>query len=157
MKYRILNDGELKHLEEELKQFLIINGVHGEEWERINKEDPDTAIELVELFSDTVLQQVYEKLKYLELRSENNLLVFYFGLNMAELISISVKEPGKSDLSTPESIHRALSDQAENLLWSSNIREKIEQRENEIHQLLQNGAVPSTEHFWTALKSSLLD
>lgn len=156
MKYRILHNDELQHLEEELKQFLIVNGIHAEEWERINQEDPDLAIELVELFSDAVLQQVYEKLKYLELRSPNNLLVFYFGSKMAEVISITVKTGTTSDLSTPESIHRALSQETAQLLWTSSVRENLEHREKEIHQLLQSGAVASTEQFWKALKAALI-
>ena len=40
MKYRNLTLEELKHLEEELKQFLILNHVYAEEWETLNKENP---------------------------------------------------------------------------------------------------------------------
>ncbi|WP_430405394.1 DUF6495 family protein [Fluviicola sp.] len=43
MKYRILSDEELQHLEGDLKAFLIINGVHGEEWAKLNQEDPQKA------------------------------------------------------------------------------------------------------------------
>ena len=37
MKYRCLTDEELKELEPEFKQFLIVNHVHAEEWEELNK------------------------------------------------------------------------------------------------------------------------
>ena len=66
MKYRMLTSEELTHLEEELKQFLIINHVYKEEWERMNLDTPETAQDLVGLFSDQVLQRVYENISYLE-------------------------------------------------------------------------------------------
>ena len=57
MKYRILSNEELSHLEEDFKHFLIVNGVHAEEWEALNNNDVDKAVQLVEVFSDTVLQK----------------------------------------------------------------------------------------------------
>ena len=77
MKYRMLTADELVPFEEELKQFLIVNGVHGDEWEQMNRDTPEKAIELVELFSDTVLQKVYEKIEFLEFRSVDSCLVFH--------------------------------------------------------------------------------
>jgi hypothetical protein len=48
MKYRCLTDDELKLLADDLKHFLIVNGVHAEEWEHMNKVNPDKAVQLVE-------------------------------------------------------------------------------------------------------------
>jgi hypothetical protein len=62
MKYRCLTDDELRLLADDLKHFLIVNGVHAEEWEYINKVNPSKATQLVELFSDTVLDKVYSKI-----------------------------------------------------------------------------------------------
>ena len=41
VKYRYLTDKELQEFEEEFKHFLIANGMHSEEWERLNHEDVD--------------------------------------------------------------------------------------------------------------------
>ena len=54
MKFRILRDEELKVLEEDLKHFLIANGIDGDLWKEINENDPDKAIDLVAVFSDIV-------------------------------------------------------------------------------------------------------
>ena len=43
MKYRILTDEELAPLADEFKHFLIVNGVHTEEWVRINSNSPQKA------------------------------------------------------------------------------------------------------------------
>jgi hypothetical protein len=71
MKYRILSDEELAHLEDDFKQFLIVSEVHDDEWREMNKKDSEKALSLVRLFSDTVLQKVYEKVKFIEHRSPN--------------------------------------------------------------------------------------
>ena len=59
VKYRYLTDQELQEFEEEFKHFLIANGLHAEEWEKLNNEDPDKAIEVVGLFSNLILDKVY--------------------------------------------------------------------------------------------------
>ena len=88
MKYRILTNEELSHLAEDFKQFLIVSGVHAEEWEEMNKTDILKAVQIVEIFSDTVLQKVYEKIKFVEFRSENSCIVFDCQEDKLELISI---------------------------------------------------------------------
>ena len=106
MKYRILSDEELAHLEDDFKQFLIVNEVHDDEWREMNKKDSEKALSLVRLFSDTVLQKVYEKVKFIEHRSPNACMVFQLGEDKMDLISIASSEK-ETDLSTPESIHEA--------------------------------------------------
>jgi len=101
MKYRILTDSELAYLEEDLKHFLIVNGVHAEEWERLNKEEKEKAIQLVEIFSDSVLQKVYEKMSFIEFRSVDSCMVFNCLPDKMELISIHKKSNSTVDLSTP--------------------------------------------------------
>ena len=91
MRYRILSDEELQHLEGDLKAFLIINGLHGEEWAKLNQEEPQKVLDLVELFSDQVLQTVYEKVRFLEHRTSDSCLVFHLGEQEQELIAIQKK------------------------------------------------------------------
>ena len=117
MKYRILSNEELSHLEEDFKHFLIVNGVHAEEWEALNKNDVEKAVQLVEVFSDTVLQKVYEKIEYLEFRSVGTCMVFHLSEDKIELISIHRKAESAADLSTIESIHDALKSNAEQLTF----------------------------------------
>ena len=66
IKYRLLNDKELSELKEEFTQFLIIQGIHNDEWTELNKNDPKKALQIVAVFSDTVLEKSYSKVKYLE-------------------------------------------------------------------------------------------
>lgn len=157
MKYRMLSREELSLLEDDLKQFLVVNHVYKEEWEIINAENPALAEELVSLFSDSVLQIVYEKIRFLEHRTKESCFVFRCGKDELELIAIQPK-PGHADdvdLSTPESIHDALTKQADALSMFSHTKPYRMEREMEIHQMLEQGCVNSTESFWDALKLSL--
>lgn len=151
MKYRILTHEELSHLEEDLKHFLIVHGVHGDEWQRINQEEPSKAVQLVEIFSDTVLQKVYEKLGYLEFRSEQTCMVFKFGQNEVQLISIQRKQGSLIDLSTPESIHEALKKSLADLDFFYSKKEYSASREAEIYQMLEQGCLLSSQEFWDLL------
>ena len=112
----MLTHEELTHLDEDLKHFLIVNGVHDTEWEELNKNTPEKAAELVGVFSDTVLQKVYEKLQYLEFRSPDACLVFHCGPDKMTVVALN-RKAGEIDLSTPEGIHDALVNHAGGLTF----------------------------------------
>lgn len=151
MKYRILTDEELKPLEEDFKHFLIVNGIHSEEWNKINLEDPKKAIQLVEIFSDTVLQKVYEKIAFVEFRSADTCIIFNCLPDQLKLISIQRKENSAADLSTTESIHDALKYNLKDLELFRGSKKYKQDRETEIHQLLEQGCIISSKEFWDVL------
>ena len=146
---------ELEALSEDFKHFLIVNGVHNEEWEEMNATDKPKAISLVEMFSDTVLQKVYEKIEFLEFRAADSCMVFYFKKDEIELISINAKMNGSVDLSTPESIHEALATKAGQLSIFHTKKRYNSDRESEIHTMFEQGCVTSTKDFWEALTQVL--
>ena len=151
MKYRILTDEELEVFSEDLKHFLIVNGVHAEEWEEMNKNDSEKAVQLVELFSDSVLQIVYEKIKFIEHRTEKSCMVFNLNSDNIDLISLNVKESSNANLSTPESIHEALVNKANELSIFKTSKPYSKNREEEIHEMLTQGCFNSSESFWIML------
>lgn len=155
MKYRLLSNEELEHLEVELKQFLIVNGVHAEEWLQINKTEPDKAVRLVELFSDSVLETVYDKIKVLEFRSPESCMVFHFHENKVELISIQRNKDSQADLSSPESIHSSLINYSHELSFFKSEKEIQSKRNLEIHRMIEQGCYISTTEFWESLKLAI--
>lgn len=154
MKYRMLTREELEIFEEDLKHFLIVNGVHAEEWEKMNREDEEKATALVGLFSDMVLQKVYEKLRFIEHRSKQSCMVFHLLETGIELISLNAKNEAV-DLSTPEGIHAALVDYTESLTFFKSEKAYAKSREEEIHEMLMQGCVNSSEAFWMQLNKAL--
>ena len=150
MKYRFLTKEEMEIFDEDFKHFMITNGVTNEEWLEWNKSDLDKATQLVEVFSDTVLQKVYEKIKFIEFRSADSCIVFNCLDDKMELISLNKKE-GTVDLSTPESIHEALSKNPQNLSYFKTEKKYVKSRETEIHEMIEQGCFNSTQAFWDAL------
>jgi|SRR5690554_1688927 len=154
MKYRILTNEELAELEDQLKQFLIVNGVHNEDWKRINEEEPDKALDLIELFSDYVLQIVYENTKYLEKRTPDTVYFFNYGKEKAELIALQRKnkEDSSIDLSTAENIVDVLKNHSLELVFFRQEKAYSKTREMEIHDMFTNGCMKMTEEFWELLQ-----
>lgn len=152
MKYRMLLEEELSILEEDFKQFLIVNGVHNEEWEEMNRTDEAKAIQLVELFSDTVLQKVYEKVRFIEHRTHSSCMVFKLDDDQIQLISINTKHDSTADLSTPESIHEAMVKSPNELTFFKTAKKYSKERETEIHEMFMHGCVHSSEAFWINLE-----
>ena len=153
MKYRLLTMEELEVFEEDFKQFLIVNGVHSEEWEEMNQSNKQKAVQLVEVFSDSVLQKVYEKIQFLEHRSKSSCLVFKLNRENVELISINTINDSIISLETPESIHKAFQENVSDLSVFKSEKAYESTRELEVHKLLQQECFQSSELFWTSLTS----
>lgn len=151
MKYRILTKQEMEIFDEDFKHFLITNGVKNEEWLAMNQSDIEKATTLVELFSDTVLHKVYEKIEFIEFRSPDACMIFRCLPERMELISLNKKQ-GSSDLSTPETIHEALSKSPEELSIFKSEKTYSISREEEMHELFEKGCFVSSQEFWNALQ-----
>lgn len=151
MKYRMLTAEEMEIFDEDFKYFLITNGVSNEEWLEMNQSNTANAQKLVEVFSDTVLQKVYEKMTYIEHRSAKSCLVFKFNESVIDLISISATDEAV-DLSTPESIHKAFVNDAGKLSVFRSTKPYTKSREEELHEMLEQGCVNSSQVFWLMLE-----
>ncbi len=151
MKYRMLTKEEMEVFDEDFKHFLIVNGVSSEEWVEMNKSNVDKATSLVELFADTVFQKVYEKMRFVEHRSDASCMVFKLNQENIELISINRKSEDVS-LATPESIHEALVKSPELLTVFRTEKTYSKERELEVHEMVSQGCVNSSEAFWMMLE-----
>jgi len=120
----------------------------------LNENNIQKATELVELFADTVLQKVYEKIKFIEHRTSNSCMVFKLNKENIELISINGKDD-TVDLSTPESIHKAIVNSPNKLSIFKTEKGYSDNRELEVHNMLEGGCVNSSESFWLSLEKLL--
>ncbi|MGC6434512.1 MAG: DUF6495 family protein [Crocinitomicaceae bacterium] len=150
MKYRLLNKEEMEIFDQDFKHFLIANGVSNEEWVELNQKNISKATQLVELFSDTIFQKVYEKIQFIEFRSAESCIVFNCLPDSIELISINRKSD-QIDLSTPDSIHEALTKNSSEINYFKSSKKYNTLRELEIHQMIENGCFNSSEDFWNSL------
>jgi len=138
VKYRYLTDEELKEFEEEFKHFLIANGLHSEEWERLNNEDADKAIEVVGLFSNLILDKVYDNVKFVVHIGQKALKAFKFYNDKAILIGVDYK--GEYDF-PEENILRFISENASEMdIYSTSKSFPKEKRNQEVHFLVKLGS-----------------
>jgi len=68
-KYRLLSTEELQQFEKEFVQFLVVNGIEPQKWEKIKEEDKQSVDKIVELFSDVILESVLRKIDFIEIRT----------------------------------------------------------------------------------------
>jgi hypothetical protein len=149
VRYRFLTDEELKALDEEFKHFLIANGLHAEEWEELNKNDPDKAIEIVGLFSDLVLDKVYDKTEFILYQNAKSLNVFKFFKEKAILIGVDYQ--GRDDFPL-EGVMEFISKNAEKMLIYSSSKSFDEvERNKEIHHLIKYGAFATDDKIFNFL------
>jgi phenolic acid decarboxylase len=85
-KYRLLTADELHVLKKEFIDFLVVNGIAANDWEKIKKEDISKAEKTIELFSDVVLEGSLRKIKYLKKIEKTTMYFFRFDEEEAHLI-----------------------------------------------------------------------
>ena len=80
--------------------------------------------------------------------------VFFVQKKEIDLITIQATS-SEVDLSTPASIHEALTNQTHQLKFFRSKRTHSKEREAEVHQLVEQGCSISSEDFWNALNASI--
>lgn len=70
-KYRLLTLEELKTFEKEFIDYLVVNGIAADDWEKLKVDDIEKANQIVDLFSDVIFESVLRKIQFLELHTEN--------------------------------------------------------------------------------------
>ena len=133
MKYRCLTDDELKELEEEFKLFLIANNVYTQEWEKLNKSKDKRVLQLVEQFSDIVLEKALSKICYIEHLTSKDIKSFKCEKDKMILIGITSKNQS-TDFTKDK-----LSDIKDDLSIFKTNKSYLKQREMEVFELIQIG------------------
>jgi hypothetical protein len=133
MKYRCLTDEELQELEEEFKHFLISNNVYTEEWEKLNADQDPKVQQLVEMFSDIVLDKALKNIQYLEHVTPQDIKSFKCETEQMMLIGISSRNQNI------DFTKDALADFKDDLDIFKTSKPYFKQREEEVFDLLNSG------------------
>lgn len=154
MRFRSLSIDELKELETELKQFLIINQVYNEEWIEMNQNDLEKANALVDLFSDQVLEKVYSKINFLEKRDKYAFSVFSITKNDIETITIQSKNQ-TIELFKNAQIETALNQYLNELEIYCGTKKLAKDKCDQVFDLIKEGCSISTFDVWHSFSSFL--
>lgn len=137
-KYRLLSNKELKLMEKDFIEYLVVNSITADDWIKLKKNDPEKAQMIVELFSDVVLEKVLRKSQYLKKVNKDSILCFHYQSNQVVLVGIQENIPG--------AITKLWTSQSYNIddyeLMHSE-KEYKEQREIEMYRMIEKGAIIS--------------
>jgi hypothetical protein len=154
MKYRRLTIAELEELREEFVLFLASNSIDASAWQEIKELQPDRMNELLDLFSDMVIDKALRNISSLKIVAQNELYLFLFEQTDAKVIRFSISEASGLDLRDDQTLAKLAIGEIElsNLspeLYKGNKVLKGN-REEEMYELLCKGAVPCARTLFDA-------
>ena len=103
MRFRRLKKEELETLEEDFVQFLASNHITAKEWTALKASESEKVHELIDVFSDIVLEKVYSKVDYLQHRSKDTVRVFHCQKDKIVMTGLQISDATR-DLTQPEDI-----------------------------------------------------
>lgn len=153
-KYRLLNQEELHELEEEFIEYLIVNGITAEDWERLKQEQKEEAEKIINLFSDVVFESLMRKTKYLELWGRSYVQFVRCGEEKMQMIALKPREKG-IDLSKPQHFEQLMRAGLSAFEVFEGSKAYQQPREEELFALTEKGYILSDGQHYEALRQLL--
>jgi|TARA_B110000261_G_C13062565_1_gene348816 hypothetical protein len=147
--YRELTIEELKHFEQEFKEFLAVNGIDSELWIEIKKTDNNKVNELIAAFSDVIYNSVLMKMEYVEFATENDIKYFHYEKDQAELIGLESNSVSFLDNDT---VLKAIEEKKASIKAYRTIKKYTQTRETELFAMIKNGCQPSDGKMFKVLE-----
>jgi hypothetical protein len=131
-KYRLLSNEELTQFEEEFIQYLVVNGITADDWEKMKVENNESAQKILDLFSDVVFEQILRKVLFLEIRQSNYIHAIQCLGDKMIMVALSVSDKS-IDLS------RDIPSSFQGLELHTGEKKYILARETELFELIEKG------------------
>ncbi|MGE5355870.1 MAG: DUF6495 family protein [Deltaproteobacteria bacterium] len=103
-KFRLLSQQELISLEKQFIQFLAVNGISVDLWERLKSNDKSRVQELITQFSDLIFERSLNEINLLEYRTPDTLIFYYFEDEKINFIRLEINDKSGIDFSSEFSI-----------------------------------------------------
>ncbi|MEQ8415493.1 MAG: DUF6495 family protein [Imperialibacter sp.] len=154
-KYRTLTREELTALEKEFIDYLIVNGITADDWEKLKKETPAKANKIVDLFSDVVFEDVLRKTEFLELRTRTHIMTYQCLQDKIVLCGMHGGEAG--DFTDPAFLQKALDSPPSDIELFTSEKRYNTAREEELFLMLSNGHLVSDGKLFKTLALVIAD
>jgi hypothetical protein len=154
-KYRVLSRQELEELEKEFVDYLVVNGITADDWERLKSESPDKAERIVELFSDVVLEDVLRRVRFLEYRTKHYVLCYQ--CLETKLLLLGMKGGETADFTDTQFLQAAMSSSPAGIELIRSEKSYDGPREAELFKLLSAGHEISDGALFKALALAMAD
>jgi hypothetical protein len=153
MKYRRLTLEELKNLEKEFIDFLVVNGIPAGDWEKI-KTDESKAEGLIDSFSEVVFEKIMRQIEYVAHYSPHSIKMFHCQAESIHLIAIDTNAPD-IDLTTDAGIKRLKTYPPSDIQIYQSAKKYSPDREQEIFKMLSQGCVKTDGTLYKLLTKSI--
>jgi len=141
-KYRRLSLEELKQLEDSFIRFLAAQSITGADWKKISEDEADRSVQLIDAFSDVVMEKTLHNVKNLEQRLPGRIVFYKFYDKHAIMIGLELKEGQNYDMSKDFSwieLAEVLEKEKDKFSFLSGRKEYIKSRSEEVFEILQQG------------------
>jgi len=152
-KYRRLTIEELKSLEKEFIEFLVVNGVPAEDWEQLKKDDAKSQ-GLIDSFSDVVFEKILRQIEYVAHYSKNSVKIFNCRADSIHLIGVDTGAPD-IDLTTDVGIQHITSNLPTDIQIYQSSKTYSPNREEEIFKMLGQGCVKTDGSLYKRFAKSI--
>lgn len=153
-KYRRLSNSELEELRDDFVKYLSAQSVTADDWLKLKEKDPEKVDELIDLFSDIVMEKVLSAVEYLELISSEEIRVFHIQETKARLIGLTFNRKG-IDLTDPNQFEDIFKKSDRLLSYEPQVysmeKEHSKSRAEESFFLLNMGATISNKELFEQL------
>ncbi len=151
-KYRDLTKDELVELEKEFVEYLVVNGITANDWEKLKTDTPGKAEDIVTLFSDVVFEGVLRKVAFLEKRMTHELMIFQ--CLKEHMVLIGITSP-TTDFTDQKALEKAVKDPPQDAEVYTTKKSYSQVREIELFQMIGAGCTITDGKLFKALSISL--
>ncbi|MBO9700424.1 MAG: hypothetical protein J7604_09470 [Sporocytophaga sp.] len=137
--YRLLSLEELQEMENEFVNYLVVNGIAAEDWERMKCAEPAKAERLIELFSDMVFETIMRNVQFLEYREKKELITFQCLSDKLVLVGMKAEGDSEADFTSQDYIKRAMVSPPDGLKVYTSEKKYQKKREIELFEMTQRG------------------
>lgn len=155
-KYRLLSTEELNELEKEFIDFLIVNGITAEDWEKLKKDEKEKAEDIIVLFSDVVFTGVMKKVRFLEIRTQSEVKTFQCLDEKMVLVGMYSEGNEEVDFTSYDFIQNATKNPPVGIKVYTTDKKYSKEREVELFEMTQSGCSVSDGKLFKTLSLALV-
>ena len=152
-KFRTLTHAELESMQKEFIDFLVLNGITSEDWEKLKQNNPDNAEGICEAFSDVVFTKILKNCRYIENHSPKHLVAIFCDNAEMHLQGLEAPVESNIDFTSPQDFELLKTAPPKGIKKIRTQKKYNTERDLEIWNMLNNGFFISNQKLYMTLFS----
>ncbi|MFT6336343.1 MAG: hypothetical protein ACJATI_003102 [Halioglobus sp.] len=140
-------------MEKEFVDFLVLNGIPGDDWLKIKNNDPGKADNICEAFSDVVFTKILKNCRYIERHASKQIVSIFCDESKMFLMGLDAPEDLDIDFTDKIVLERLKTIPPNGLQTVKSEKEYSKEREVELWEMLNKGFFISDQKLYMALFS----